>query len=164
MKQKIEQPKKQTQNTETPTYKELKEISKKLNQKIENLEKRMEEIIKLHNRHQEGTSTENKEEKMDIEENEKEEKNTQPWITIPPTKKRETKSKNSQPAEKPGTSKKPPISSHQWSSLTLKISKRKFGSARDIFWSFEPDRATHSSEAILFVPSIRKTTHSSDKI
>ncbi|KAK1131916.1 hypothetical protein K0M31_016063 [Melipona bicolor] len=77
----------------------------------------MEEIIKLHNRLQEGTSTENKEEKMDIEENEKEEKNTQPWITTPPTKKRENKSKNSQPADKPGTSKKPPTStptsSHQ---------------------------------------------------
>ncbi|KAK1131950.1 hypothetical protein K0M31_016092 [Melipona bicolor] len=88
---KIEQPKKQTQNTKTPTYEELTEINKKLNQKIENLEKRMKEIIKLHNRYQEGTSTENKEEKMDIEENEKEKKNTQPWITIPSPKKKNEK-------------------------------------------------------------------------
>ncbi|KAK1137796.1 hypothetical protein K0M31_002290 [Melipona bicolor] len=76
----------------------------------------MEEILNLHNRHQESTSTENKKEKMDIEKNEKAEKNTQPWITIPP-KKRKNKSKDNQSAEKPGTSKKPPtstpISSHQ---------------------------------------------------
>ncbi|KOX69469.1 hypothetical protein WN51_06553 [Melipona quadrifasciata] len=92
MKQKIEQPKKQTQNTETSTYEELKEINKKLNQKIENLEKRMEEIIKFHNRHQEGINTENKEEKMEIEENEKKKKTHN---------------------QKPETNEKPPTSSHQ---------------------------------------------------
>ncbi|KOX69362.1 hypothetical protein WN51_06780 [Melipona quadrifasciata] len=99
--------------TQITIYTDSMSITNAIEQRIENLERRMEEIVKLHNRHQEGTRIENKEEKMDIEKNEKEERNTQPWITIRPTKKRENKSKNNQPAEKPGTSKKPPTSSHQ---------------------------------------------------
>ena len=78
MKQKPEtlqtQTEREAQNIKTPTYKELLEENKNLNQKIENLEKRMEEILNLHK--QEGPLPENEEEEMDLEETEKEEKNT----------------------------------------------------------------------------------------
>ena len=97
MKQKTETPKiqiqRRTQNTKVPTYEEPLQQNKNLNQKIQDLRKRTEEILNIHKRRQEhhNPPPRNRDERMDLIETDEEEENVHPWITVSSPKKRENK-------------------------------------------------------------------------